>query len=102
MAKHISAFFIYQKKKNFLFFVFKIFPGWEYTFFCDSEGSLSFSKVVAITLSVFFVLIFAIIIAKIRKCFGNSSQTNSGVDGSNPDTNTSGEVALAMFPSASA
>ena len=96
MAKHISVFFIYPKKKKILFFVFKIFPGWEYTFFCDSEGSLSVSKVVAITLSLFFVLIFAIIIAKIRKCFSNSSQTNSGVDGSNPDTNISSEVALAI------
>ena len=102
MAKHISVFLSIKKKKKFLFFVFKIFPGWEYTFFCDSEGSLSVSKVVAITLSLFFVLIFAIIIAKIRKCFGNSSQTNSGGVGSNPDTNTSSEVALAMFPSASA
>ncbi|XP_050254445.1 uncharacterized protein LOC126700373 [Quercus robur] len=61
----------------------------------DGEGSLSVSKVVAITLSLFFVLIFAMIIVKIRKCFSNSSQTNSGVDGSNPNTNISSEVALA-------
>ena len=82
--------------KRIYVFVLKIFPGCEYTFFCDSEGSLSFSKVIVIMLSLFFVLIFATIIVKIRKCFGISSQTNSGVDGSNPDTNISSEVALTI------
>ena len=90
MAKHIYV------------FVFKICPGCEYTFFCDSEGSLSVGKVIAITLSIFFVLIFAIIIAKIRNCFGNSSQTDSGAAGNNHETNTPSEVALAMVPIASA
>ncbi|KAK9993095.1 hypothetical protein SO802_022798 [Lithocarpus litseifolius] len=62
----------------------------------NGEGSLSVSKVIAITLSLFFVLIYAIIIVKIRKCLSNSSQTNSGVDGSDRDTNISGEVELAI------